>query len=174
MRLRRKRFVRWQDFWGWHRKGNDMETDYKNLAAAVVRLAVEDLNATHRKVRWWHRMEKWGLLKKYVYREIDRQEERRAAHERKQIERIKQGKKPTTFVVNYDKITLTPDEASALSFFDGDNAARKLYYGVLDLDETPARVMQKRDFVKENARTLSAKIGGYRSHAQRKIKDEAM
>ena len=146
---------------------------YRALAAAAITVAVEDLNATHRKVKWWHRMEKWGILKKYIYRHIARQEERRRLHESKQMERVKQGKKPTTFVANYDKITLTPDESSSVSFFDSNNAARQLYYGCLDLEETPARIQQKKDFVKENARVLSAKIGGYRSHAQRKIKDEA-
>ena len=151
-----------------------MSSEYKALAAAVVRLAVEDLNSTHRKVRWWHRMEKWGILKAYVTRQIMRQEERRDAHEAKQIERIKQGKKPTAFDPNYDKITLTTNESSAVTFFDGDTATRQLYYGMLDLDETPSRVRQKKDFVKENARELSAKIGAYRSHAQRKIKDEAI
>ena len=151
-----------------------MSAEYRSLAAAVVRMAVEDLNAAHRKVKWWHRMEKWGILKGYVVRQIMRQDERRKAHEEKQIEKIKQGKKPTAFNPNYDKITLTPDEASAASFFDEDSAARQLYYGCLDLDETPGKVAQKRNFVRENARGLSAKIGGYRSHAQRKIKDEAI
>ena len=130
-----------------------MSSGYKALAAAVVRASVEDLEVVYKKVRHWDKLDKQGKLKEYVEEEVEKQASRVAK--------------------NYERITITLDESSSVSFFDSNNAARQLYYGCLDLEETPARIQQKKDFVKENARVLSAKIGGYRSHAQRKIKDEA-
>ena len=153
---------------------------HKALAAAVVSAAVEDLGAAHRKVRIWHELEEKGGLREFVRKEIDKQEARRQEWERKQDEKAakakKEGKhfKTSTFVPNYSKITLSHDEAKVAEFFEEDNSMRHLYYGLLDIDGTPAKIMEQKTYIDENKRRIEASMRGYVSLAQRKIKEEAM
>lgn len=70
---------------------------YKALASAVVVAAVEDLQAAYKKVRRWDALDKNGGLRGYVERELEKQEKVKTK--------------------NYNNITLTNDDKTAVDFF---------------------------------------------------------
>lgn len=154
------------------------EAEYKELAAAVVRLAVEDLMAAYKKMRIWHELEKKGKLREFVRREIDRQEVRRREWEKRRGERAaiakKEGRafKQSTFDPDYDKILLSHEEATVAGFFE-ENSMIQLYYGMLDIDGTPAKIMEQKHYIDKNKERLEASIRGYTSWAKRKHGDAA-
>ena len=131
-------------------------SDYKSLAAAVVRTAAEDLQEVYKKVRHWEELDKKGKLKEYVEKEVERQAGRVAK--------------------NYERITMTLDDKTAVDFFKDDSKIGDMFCSIIDIDieGLPREVIKQRDFVKQNSSQLEAKIRAFRSWAQRKIKEEAI
>ena len=131
-------------------------SDYKSLAAAVVRTAAEDLQEVYKKVRHWEELDKKGKLKEYVEKEVEKQASRVAK--------------------NYERITITFEDKTAVDFFKDDSRMGDMFCSIIDIDieGLPREVVRQRDFVKKNASHLEAKIRAFRSWAQRKIKEEAM
>ena len=131
-----------------------MSSGYKALAAAVVRASVEDLEVVYKKVRHWDKLDKQGKLKEYVEEEVEKQASRVAK--------------------NYERITITLDDKTAVDFFKDDSKIGDMFCSIIDIDidGLPREVVRQRDFVRENASQLEAKIRAFRSWAQRKIKDE--
>ena len=132
-----------------------MSSGYKALAAAVVRASVEDLEVVYKKVRHWDKLDKQGKLKEYVEKEVKKQASRVAK--------------------NYERITITLDDKTAVDFFKDDSKIGDMFCSIIDIDieGLPREVIKQRDFVKQNSSQLEAKIRAFRSWAQRKIKDEA-
>ena len=152
---------------------------HKAIAAAVVRLAAEDLVAAYKKVRIWHELEKKGRLRDFVRKEVDRQEVQRQEWEKKQVEKAaiaeKEGRgfKRSTFTPNYSKILLNHDEASAAGFFEEGASTIQLYYGLLDIDGTPAKIMEQKRYIDKNKERLESSMRGYASWAKRQYSDAA-
>ena len=111
-------------------------SEYKSLAAAVIKSAVDDLLSVYKKVRKWDELDRKGALKEYVKRAM----ERRATN----------------------TISLTSDELSAVEFFKESSEVRQLYFGMLDMEDVPAVIQKQRDFVKENRKNLEDKIQYFR------------
>ena len=133
-----------------------MSSGYKALAAAVVRTAAEDLQEVYKKVRHWDELDKKGKLKEFVEKEVEKQASRVAK--------------------NYERITITIDDKTTTDFFTDDSKIGDMFCSIIDIDieGLPREVVRQRDFVKQNAPQLEAKIRAFRSWAQRKIKEEAM
>ena len=98
----------------------------------MIKLAVEDLDAAHKKVRIWDEKHRKGTLKDYVQKNTGKQ--------------------------NCTPITLTQEDQSAIKFFDPADKAHQLYFGMLDMEDVPAVIQKQRDFVKENRKSLEDKI----------------
>ena len=130
-------------------------SDYKSLAAAVVRTAAEDLQEVYKKVRHWEGLDKKGELKEYVEKEVE------------EAAKVRQK--------NQERITMTLDDKTAVDFFKDDSKIGDMFCSIIDIDieGLPREVIKQRDFVKQNSSQLEAKIRAFRSWAQRKIKDEA-
>ena len=130
-------------------------SDYKSLAAAVVRTAAEDLQEVYKKVRHWEELDKKGELKEYVEKEVE------------EAAKVRQK--------NQERITMTLDDKTAVDFFKDDSKIGDMFCSIIDIDieGLPREVIKQRDFVKQNSSQLEAKIRAFRSWAQRKIKDEA-
>ena len=111
-------------------------SEYKGLAAAVIKSAVDDLQSAYKKVGQWGELDRKGALKEYVKRAM----ERRATN----------------------TISLTSDELSAVEFFKESSEVRQLYFGMLDMEDVPAVIQKQRDFVKENRKNLEDKIQYFR------------
>ena len=111
-------------------------SEYKGLAAAVIKSAVDDLQSAYKKVGQWGELDRKGALKEYVKRAT----ERRAA----------------------SAISLSSSELSAVDFFKESSEIRQLYFGMLDMEDVPAAIQKQRDFVKENRKSLEDKIQYFR------------
>ena len=169
-----RQYARLRGSWGWfEERGRKVsgESEYKELSAAVVRLSVEDLMAAYKKVRNWHALEKKGKLREFVRREVESQEVRRREWEKKQSEKAaiaeKEGRvfKRSTFTPNYSKILLSHDEACVAGFFE-ENSMIQLYYGVLDIDSTPANIMERKHYIDKNKERLESSMRKYSDMAE--------
>ena len=109
-----------------------METDYKNLAAAVVRSAVEDMQSAYKKVLKWDKLDKSGRLKEYIEEKI-------------------RTNKP-------DEISLTNDGLTAIAFLQEGSDGGELYFSMLDIEGLPASIVAQRNFVKANGTRLEVRI----------------
>lgn len=130
------------------RRAHDVTAATKGLAAAVIKLAVEDLDAAHRKVNIWDEKHRKGTLKDYVQKNTGKQ--------------------------NDTPITLTKEDQSAIKFFDPASKAHQLYFEMLDIEYVPRAVQEQIDYISANRDRLEAIIRGYRVQATRKKNDEKL
>ena len=111
-----------------------LNAEYKNLAAAVVRVAVGDLGTAYKKVHLWDNLDKSGKLEEYVQKE-------------------KQKKTKT-----YDKITFTWGERTAINFFKPESKMRELYFAILNIDDIPMEIVRQKDIILQIKSQLEKKI----------------
>ena len=119
-----------------------IDLGYRALAAAVIKVAVEDLDAAHKKVRIWDEKHRKGTLKDYVQKITEKQ--------------------------STAPITLTQEDQSAIKFFDPADKAHQLYFGMLNVEHVPRAVQEQVDYISANRDRLEAVIRGYRVQATRK------
>ena len=98
-----------------------MNAEYKNLAAAVVRQTVDDLQGAYNKVKKWDELESEGKLRDYVKSKVEK------------------GK--------IDDVSLAQDELSAVSFFKPESDGQQLYFSMLDIDGVPEFIVKQRDYL---------------------------
>lgn len=129
---------------------------YRALAASVVLLAVEDLDAAHRKVCIWREKERDLSLRRFVATTMGQQ-------------RGKRGEKHPL-----DAIQISPDEASAIDFFATNSKNRGLMLAMVDMDtvELPKSITDKLDFLAAHRGRLTARIKTYRALATKAEKTE--
>ena len=125
-----------------------IDLGYRALAAAVIKRAVEDLDAAHKKVRIWDEKHRKGTLKDYVQKITEKQ--------------------------STAPITLTQEDQSAIKFFDPADKAHQLYFGMLNVEHVPRAVQEQIDYISANRDRLEAVIRGYRVQATRKKNDEKL
>ena len=127
-----------------------IDLGYRALAAAAIKVAVEDLDVAHRKIRIWDEKHRKGTLKDYVQKNTEKQ--------------------------NYTPITLTQEDQSAIKFFDPADKAHQLYlyFEMLDIEHVPRAVQEQIDYISANRDRLEAIIRGYRVQATRKKNDEKL
>ena len=125
-----------------------IDLGYRALAAAVIKVAVEDLDVAHRKVRIWDEKHRKGTLKDYVQKITEKQ--------------------------STAPITLTQEDQSAIKFFDPADKAHQLYFGMLNVEHVPRAVQEQIDYISANRDRLEAVIRGYRVQATRKKNDEKL
>lgn len=125
-----------------------IDLGYRALAAAVIKLAVEDLDAAHKKVRIWDEKHRKGTLKDYVQKNTGKQ--------------------------NCTPITLTQEDQSAIKLFDPASKAHQLYFEMLDIECIPKVVQEQIDYISANRDRLEAVMRGYRAQATRKKNDEKL
>lgn len=130
------------------RRVHDVTAATKGLAAAVIKLVVEDLDAAHKKVRIWDEKHRKGTLKDYVQKITEKQ--------------------------STAPITLTQEDQSAIKLFDPASKAHQLYFGMLDVEYVPRAVQEQIDYISANRDRLEAIIRGYRVQATRKKNDEKL
>ena len=102
------------------------------FAAAVLHLAVLDLQSMFKKIMRLSSLSLNGKLRTYVYRAIQ------------------DGRK--------QEVTFTPDELSALRFWEDENSCRELYFDLLDIRKIPKEVRQQRDYCMENYGKIQAEL----------------
>lgn len=125
-----------------------MSAEYKNLAAAVVRTAVVDLQTAYNKVRKWEELEKKGKLKEYVANKVDKQ--------------------------RLDDTSLTHDELTTIEFFIEGTEAHQLYFSLLNIEGLPAEIIKQRDYLKNNGTKLEVRIQYYKRMLTREKRDAAI
>jgi hypothetical protein len=118
------------------------EKPYKGLAAAVLQLAVLDMRSMFKKTMRLSALSAGGKLRAYVYRALDGGREQ--------------------------DITFTPDEVSAMRFWENESRYRELYFDLLDIPEIPKEIKQQRDYCLENYGGIQAKLVGLRGSWKRK------
>ena len=124
-----------------------MNAGYKDLAAAVVRQTVDDLQGAYNKVKKWDELESEGKLRDYVKSKVEK------------------GK--------IDDVSLAQDELSAVSFFKPESDGQQLYFSMLDIDGVPEFIVKQRDYLVQSGTKLEVKIQYYRRHIAREKKDAA-
>lgn len=141
-----------------------IDLGYRALAAAAIKVAVEDLDVAHRKVRIWYEEDKKGTLKEFVFRTIAESQKKRALL----------GKPPTKFSPDLNKITLAEYEMTAAPFFKPDSKMGNLLFELVDLDiaAVPRDVAEQRDFVLQNHGALAQKICAFRASETKQSKDK--
>ena len=117
-------------------------------------MAVEDLDEAYKKVKNWNDLDKAGKLKDYVEEVV-----------RKQAKRVAK---------IYSEISFTQTDISAVEFFNVEGEVHQLYFGMLGLDGLPREIVEQVEYIKQNRDAVEAKIRGFRTHATRKLTDEAM
>ena len=125
-----------------------VSSGHKALAAAVVRMAVEDLQGAYNKVKKWDELESEGKLRDYVKSKVEKG--------------------------RIDDVSLTQDELSAIGFFKPESDGQQLYFSMLDIDGVPEFIVKQRDYLVQSGANLEAKIQYYRRHIAREKKDAAI
>ena len=119
---------------------------YRDLAAEVVHLAVDDLQKVYIKVKRWDELDKSGQLKAYV---------------------AEKG-------IGSSYLRVSRDEQSAVNFLGGRADKLRLYMDMLNSEALPKPITDQVNFISANEPTLIRKINSYKGRItiDKRVADE--